>query len=105
MFAPAPREPANVLDDGVDVFLLFLFRIRIVEPQMAPAAEFRCYAEVQADALGVSDMQIPVRLGGESRHHPSVPLVCLKVLGHNLPDKVEAFRTSLGGVFLVVFTL
>ncbi len=90
MLTPVPAEPANVFDDGIDVFLLFLFRIRIVETQMTRSAEFRCYAEVQADALGVSDVQIPVRLRGESSHHPPVPFISFYVFGNNCTNKIKS---------------
>ncbi len=63
MLAPIETEPAHVALDGIDIFLLFLGRIGVVEPQMAAAAEFLGDAEVQADRLGVADMQIAVRLG------------------------------------------
>ena len=63
MLAPVEAEPAHVALDGVDIFLLFLGRIGVVETQMAATAEFLRDAEIQADRLGVADMQIAVRLG------------------------------------------
>ena len=37
---PIAAEPADVVDDRIDVLLLFLGRIRVVEPQVELAAEF-----------------------------------------------------------------
>ena len=48
---------------------LFLFGIGVVEAQVAFAAEFGGEAEVQADGFGVADVQIAVRLRGETRVH------------------------------------
>ena len=69
VLAPVEAEPAHVALDRVDIFLLFLGRIGVVEAQMAAAAEFLRDAEIQADRLGVADMQIAVRLGRKPRHH------------------------------------
>ena len=43
---------------------VFLGRVRVVETQVAGAAAFSRNAEVQADRLGVSDVQVAVRFGG-----------------------------------------
>ena len=70
---PVAAEPAHVVDDRVDVLLLFLGRVRVVEPQVELAAVLFGEAEVQADALGVADVQIAVRLGRKARvHAPAV---------------------------------
>ncbi len=66
---PIEAEPAHVALDGVDIFLLFLGRIGVVETQMTAAAEFLGDAEIQADRLGVADMQIAVRLGRKAGDH------------------------------------
>ena len=63
MFSPVEAEPAHVALDGVDIFLLLLGRVGVVEAQMAAAGKFLGHAEIQADRLGVADMQIAVRLG------------------------------------------
>ena len=69
MLAPIEAEPAHVALDGVDIFLLFLGRIGVVETQMTAAAEFLGDAEIQADRLGVADMEIAVRLGRKAGDH------------------------------------
>ena len=51
----------------VDVLLLFLLRVGVVEAQVADAAVVARQAEVQADALGVADVQVAVRLGRKAR--------------------------------------
>jgi hypothetical protein len=42
---PVEAQPAHVLDDRIDVLLLFLLGIRVVEAQIALAAELRGQAE------------------------------------------------------------
>ena len=69
MLAPVEAEPAHVALDGVDIFLLLLGRIGIVEAQVTAAAEFLGDAEIQADRLGVADMQIAVRLRRKAGDH------------------------------------
>ena len=60
---PVEAEPADVFLDGVDVLLLFFFGIGVVEAQVGFAAELVGEAEVEADGLGVADVEIAVGLG------------------------------------------
>jgi hypothetical protein len=41
VLAPIEAEPADVALDRVDIFLLLLGRVRVVEAQIAAAAELR----------------------------------------------------------------
>ena len=74
VLAPVEAEPAHVALDGVDVFLLLLGRVGVVEAQVAAAAELLRHAEIEADRLGVADMQIAVRLRREAGDDRAVPL-------------------------------
>ena len=67
VLAPVEAEPPDVALDLVDVLLRFLDGVRVVEAQIAPAAELLRDAEIDADRLGVADVQAAVRLRGESR--------------------------------------
>ena len=58
---PAADEPVDVLGDGIHVLDVFLGRVGVVHAEIADAAEFAGDAEVQADALGVADVEIAVR--------------------------------------------
>ena len=53
----------HVLDDGLDVLDVLLGRVGVVHAQVADAAELAGDAEVEADGLGVADVQVAVRLG------------------------------------------
>ena len=72
--SPIEAEPAHVVLDGIDIFLLLLDRIGVVEPKVAATTEFLGNAEVEADRLGVADMQIPVRLRRKARDYRGVTL-------------------------------
>src|SRR5690606_25904064 len=63
VLAPVKAKPAHVALDRVDIFLLFLDRIGVVKAQMTAPAELLGDPEVEADRFGVTDMEIPVRLG------------------------------------------
>ena len=58
------------VEDRVDVLLLFLLRVGVVEAQVADAAVVLRQAEVQADALGVADVQVAVGLGRKAGADP-----------------------------------
>jgi hypothetical protein len=55
---PLEAEPAYIFLDGVDVLLLLFFRVRVVEAQVGLAADFVGEAEVDADGLGVADVEV-----------------------------------------------
>src|SRR5262249_12948291 len=65
MPAPVVAEPANVFLDRVDVLLLLLDRVGVVEAQVAAPAVLLGDPEVERDRLGVTDMEVAVRLGRE----------------------------------------
>ena len=63
---PVKTQPFDRVDDGVDVFHLLFFRVGVVKAQVAHAAVVARQAEVEADALGVADVQVAVGLGREA---------------------------------------
>ena len=64
--APVKTQPFDGVDDGVDVFHLLFFRVGVVKPQVAHATVVARQAEVEADALGVADVQVAIGLGREA---------------------------------------
>ena len=66
VLVPLEAQPADVFLDGVDVFDLFLGRIRVVHAEVAAALELEGEAEVQADGLRVADVQVAVGFRGEA---------------------------------------
>ena len=131
VFAPVEAKPAHVPLDGLDVFLRLLDRIGVVEAQAAMAAEFLGDAEIEADRLGVADMEVSVGLGRKPGHDAvgasrmksrfsssaavSVPLKCLSSIIGALSARIPARRQAacdagcilsigrFGGRFLAAF--
>src|SRR5690606_26857234 len=86
---PVEAEPAHVFLDRGDVLGVFPGRVGVVEAQVAAAAELGGDAEVQADRLGVADVQVAVRLRREAGADRGV-LAAGQVLADDLPDEVVA---------------
>jgi hypothetical protein len=87
VLAPVEAQPAHVALDGVDVLLLLLGRVGVVEAQVAAAAELPRDAEVEADRLGVPDVQVAVGLGRKARHH-RLGAPRLQVAPHDVANEV-----------------
>ena len=108
---PLEAEPAHVLPDGVDVLLLFLFGIGVVEAQVGLAAELVGEAEVDADGLGVADVQVAVGLGWKARLDDRVAVLFgAHILGDDVAEEVGwavvsvwAFRICVGHGFNSLF--
>ena len=73
VLAPVEAEPGDVALDRVDVLLLLLGRVGVVEAEVAAPAELLRHAEIEADRLGVAEVEVAVRLGRKARHHSLVP--------------------------------
>ena len=86
---PAEPQPGDVLLDRLDVLDVFLRGVRVVHPEVAPAAELAGDAEVQADRLGVADVQVAVGLRGKPRVDTAAVPAGLAVGDDDLADEVE----------------
>jgi hypothetical protein len=93
---PVEPQPVHVVLDRLDVFNVFLDRIRVVEPQVAGAPEVRGGAKIQADRFRVADVQVAVRLGRKARGHPAAVLASADVFGNQRPDEIERFGRLAG---------
>ena len=85
--APVEAEPAHVALYGIDIFLLLLRRIGVVEAEIAVSAELGRDAEIEADRLGVTNVEIAVRLRREARDDGLVPAAG-EVGRHDVADEV-----------------
>jgi len=95
---PLEAQPLDVLADGVHILDVFLHGVRVVEAQVRGAAVGLRQPEVQADALGVADVQVAVGLRWEAREHPPPMLARGAVRLHDLLDEVEALGFGGGRV-------
>ena len=62
--------------------------IRVVEAQIAPAAELACHAEVHADGFDVADVRKAVRLRRKARGDLSAKAVAGDVLRDHFANEV-----------------
>ena len=89
---PVEAEPAQIALDRVDIFLVLAGRVGVVEAQVAAPAELLGHAEVQADRLGMTDMEIAVGLGWKPGYDLANPP--LGEVGRNdVADKVVRRRS------------
>ena len=86
---PVEAQPADVLLDRLDVLDVLLRRVGVVEAQVAGAAELGGDAEVEADRLGVADVQVAVRLRRKPRGHTAAVLPRPHILGDDRADEIE----------------
>ena len=92
---PVEAEPANVLLHGVHVFLLFARGVGVVVAEIALAIVGGGNAEIDADRLGVADVQVRVRLGWEAGDDAVVAAV-FEVGGDGFANEVAVFVRAHG---------
>jgi len=90
-------EPGDVVDDRVDELGLLGVRVGVVEPQVAHPGEVLGDAEIDGDRLGVTDVQVAVRLRGEAGLHPTAERPGLVVGADDVPDEVARLGLGHGG--------
>src|SRR5581483_6672935 len=93
--AVGEAEPLDVGADGVDVLDLLLLGVGVVEAEVAAAAVLQGDAEVQADRLGVADVEVAVGLRREPRHDLAAVLPGAVVLVDDVADEVGAHGQKL----------
>ncbi len=93
---PVIAQPAHVVLDGSGELGVFLGRVGVVQAQVAQPAELGGQAEIQADRLGVADVQVAVGLGREAGANDRV-LAAGQILADDLADEVFLLRRG-GGV-------
>src|SRR5205814_1083312 len=77
--------------DGLDIFDVLLGRVGVVHAEVADAAELARDAEVQADALGVANVQVTVRLRRKARVDARI-FVLGHVRGDDVADEIRGRR-------------
>ena len=66
-FGPLKTEPLHIVLDVLHVFGFFRYGVGVVKAQVGFAAIFFAEAKVQANAFGVAQMQVAVRLRRKAR--------------------------------------
>ena len=90
----------DVFADRINKFLVLLGGVGVVETEVGLAVIFLSDAEVEANGLGVADMQVAVGFGRKTGMHTSAVLAVGDVAFDNLFDKVEGrlFSFFLGDI-------
>src|SRR5205807_1057008 len=94
---PVEAEPLHILLDRFDILGFFFFWIGVVKTQIRVSAKLVGESKVEADCLGVADVQVSVRLRRKARLHPAAVLVRLQVVENNVAYEVRRARLR-GGV-------
>ena len=63
---PVNTQPAQILADGIDIFILGTYRVGIIEPQDKFAAMFAGIEPVHHRDTGIADMKQAGRAGGKT---------------------------------------
>ena len=85
---PVESQPADVLLDGFHVLDLFGLGVRIVEAEVAQAPVISGQPEVDANGLGVADVEVAVRFGRKARPDTPAEPVGQVVPVDNLADEI-----------------
>ena len=88
---PVEAQPAHVVLDGAHVFGVFARRVGVVQAQVADAAKLGGHAEIQADRLGMADMQVTVGFRRKAGLDGGM-FARGKVIAHDLADEVGTDR-------------
>ena len=87
--APRKTQPLDVLLDRVDVLRILLRRIRIVKAQVAKPRILLRRAEVQADRLRMTNVQIAVRFGRKARMYALGMLAALQIFVDDVINEIR----------------
>ena len=87
--APVEAEPLDIPKDRIDILLILLDGIGVVEADVADPAVLLGDAEVDADRLGVADVEVAIGLRWKSRLDASAVEALTEVTLHDLLYKIE----------------
>ena len=86
---PVKTQPAYVVLDGLNILHIFLFRIGVIETQVALAAEFPRQSEVKTNGFGMADMQVTVWFRRETGMDPTLVFARGQVFLNNPAYKIN----------------
>ena len=93
--APFEAQPLNVSLDCLNILCIFLLRVCIVHAKVAHATIFLSHTKVKRYRLGMSYMQIAIRLGRKTCLHPPSVLTFGQILHQLFFNKVERLLFAL----------
>ena len=90
VLTPVETQPVDIFLDGVDEFDIFLAGVGVIKTQVTHRPEVGIFlgkTEIQTDGLGVADVQITVRLRGETGNR-YLAVTLGQVPGYHVADEV-----------------
>ena len=82
----------NVFADGIHVFHIFFHRVGVIETQVGGAAVFLRHPKVDADSLGMADVQVTIGFGRETGLYLGVVLVVPDVFLDDFFNKINSVK-------------
>ena len=76
---PVESEPLDIVQDRVDIFRILLAGVCVIKAKVTYTVIMLCHTKVHAYSLGMSDMQITIRLWRETGLNPTVILSFCKI--------------------------
>ena len=87
---PLIPQPFHIRLNGLYELFVFLFRVGVIEAQVALAFEIVGNAKVKANRLGMANMQLAVWLWRKSSDYIRM-FTLIEIILYNLADKVNRF--------------
>ena len=89
VLVPVESQPLDVGQYGLDVFDVLARGVGVVKPHVAAGAGILlAHAEVQADGLGMPDVQVAIRLRWKAGNDPAVISAGRLVFGDYAADEI-----------------
>ena len=90
MLAPVEPQPPNIRQDGLHILNILPRRVGVIKPHVAARPRvLLAHAKIEADGLGVPNVQVAVRFRRKARHHPPVVSPGGPVFIDNAADKIN----------------
>ena len=106
VLVPIEAQPLDVRQYGLHVFDVLAGRVRVVKPHVAARPGILlAHAEVQADGLGVPDVQIAIGLRRKAGHHPPVVSPGRLILGDDAANEIVGNVPGGRGLTIAHFPL
>ena len=88
LLRPIEAQPVDILLNRVYIFCIFLHRIGVVKTQVGLATILLCQSEINADRLGMADVQVAVGFRRETGLDSAIGAI-LQSLFNNLFKKIQ----------------
>ncbi|OPZ07810.1 MAG: hypothetical protein BWZ07_03255 [Alphaproteobacteria bacterium ADurb.BinA280] len=92
MLVPGESQPDHIIANRLNELRIFAGWVGVIETQVAGAGEIAGNAEIQADALGMAQVQVSIGFGWKARAHLSAMLAAGLVSQHDLADEIGRSR-------------